>query len=85
MKWINRCSICGGELAEDIVGKLLRGGGNVASIKVKARVCRKCGDIVYDATTIQKFQAIRETQERNDVADFSLLGKAYAVKWTPKH
>jgi YgiT-type zinc finger domain-containing protein len=80
MKWVSRCPICGGELAEDFVEKLLRGGRNVASVKVKARVCRKCGEIVYDAVTIQRFQAIREKLERNDVADFSLLGKAYAVK-----
>jgi len=63
MKWVSRCPICGGELAEDIVEKLLRGGGNVASIKVEARVCRKCGEIVYDAATVQKLQVIREKLE----------------------
>lgn len=63
MKWVSRCPICGGELAEDTVEKLLRGGRNVAANRVKAVVCRKCGEIVYDAATVQKFQAIRDKLE----------------------
>lgn len=79
MKWVSRCPTCGGELTKETVEKLLRGGNNVAALKVEARVCHKCGEIVYDIATIQKFQEIREKLEREDVADFSPLGKAYAV------
>jgi len=77
MRWISRCPTCGGELTEETVEKLLRGGDNVASVKVEARVCHKCGEIVYDAPTIQRFQEIREELERNDVDEFSPLGKVY--------
>ena len=79
MKLISRCPICGGQLTKEAVEKLLRGGSNVASIKVRAGVCHKCGEILYDALSVRKFQEIREKLERNDVAGFSLLGKAYAV------
>ncbi|OGF57182.1 MAG: YgiT-type zinc finger domain-containing protein [Candidatus Fraserbacteria bacterium RBG_16_55_9] len=79
MKLISRCPICGGQLMKEDVEKLLRGGSNVASIEVRAGVCHKCGEIVYDAVTVRKFQEIREKLEQNEVADFSLLGKAYVV------
>lgn len=79
MKWISQCPTCAGELTAEIVEKLLRGGNNIASIKVEAMVCHKCGEIVYDAATIRKLQKIREKLAQNQVADFALLGQAYAV------
>ncbi|GJQ57929.1 MAG: YgiT-type zinc finger protein [Candidatus Scalindua sp. AMX11] len=42
-----KCPICGGELEEKIVEKLLRGGDNTAGLKVQAEVCLHCGERLY--------------------------------------
>ena len=39
-----KCPICGGEVVEKEVEKLLRGGKNTAVILVRAEVCLHCGE-----------------------------------------
>jgi YgiT-type zinc finger domain-containing protein len=39
-----KCPICGGELIEKEVEKVLKGGANTAILKVKAEVCLHCGE-----------------------------------------
>jgi YgiT-type zinc finger domain-containing protein len=39
MKPFERCPVCGGELENKLVEKLLRGGDNIVSVKVSAEVC----------------------------------------------
>ena len=58
MKPFDKCPLCGGELVEKEVKKLLRGGIHIASHKVKAQVCLHCGEMLYSIETIRKFEEI---------------------------
>ncbi|KAF0106986.1 MAG: hypothetical protein FD146_2096 [Anaerolineaceae bacterium] len=79
MKPFEKCPICGGELIEKEVEKLLKGGVNTAVIKVHAEVCLKCGERLYSEETVRRFEQIRRKLEKKDIADFQLMGQAYQV------
>jgi YgiT-type zinc finger domain-containing protein len=79
MKPFETCPICGGELVEKEVEKLLKGGVNTAIVKVAADVCLKCGERLYSEETVQRFEKIRMKLEREDVGEFLLLGQTYQV------
>ena len=64
-----KCPICGGEMVEKEVEKLLRGGNNTAVIQLQAEVCLKCGERLYSAETVKRFEQIRDKLERVDVDD----------------
>ena len=74
-----KCPICGGEVVEKEVEKLLRGGGNTATVRVLAEVCLQCGERLYDQETIRCFERIRDRLGRGDVAGFSLVGQSYQI------
>ncbi|MBC7228178.1 MAG: YgiT-type zinc finger protein [Thermoflexales bacterium] len=79
MKPFEKCPICGGELVEKEVEKLLKGGIHTAVVKVRAEVCLRCGERLYDAETVRRFEQIREKLARQDVAEFLPLGQAFQV------
>lgn len=74
-----KCPVCGGELLEKEVEKLLKGGVNTAVLKVRAEVCLHCGERLYAAETIGRFEQIRHKLERQEVAEFKLVGQTYQV------
>lgn len=74
-----RCPICGGELVEKEVEKLLRGGVHVAVVKVRAEVCLHCGERLYSHETIRWFEEIRAKLERQEVDSFRPLGRSFQV------
>ena len=55
----NECPVCGGELIEKEVEKLLRGGNHVAVLTVQAEVCLRCGERLYSQETVRRFEQIR--------------------------
>lgn len=59
MKPFEQYPVCGGELVEKDVKKLLRGGANTAVLTVRAEVCLHCGERLYTVETIQRFEQIR--------------------------
>lgn len=75
----NKCPVCGGELVERKVEKLVRGGNNIAVIKVKAEVCLRCGERLYSQETVKQFEEIRAKLERQEVKNFQLLGQSFKV------
>ena len=75
----SECPVCGGEVVEKEVEKLLRGGVHVAVIAVHAEVCLRCGERLYSKETISRFEQIRAKLARQDVADFQLLGQSFQV------
>ena len=79
MKPFDKCPVCGGELVEKEVEKLLRGGVNTAVLKVNAEVCLQCGERLYSEDTVRRFEQIREKLANEDVAEFQLLGQTYQV------
>lgn len=79
MKLFDKRPICGGELVEKDVEKVLRGGANTAILKVKAEVCMHCGERLYRPETVAHFEEIREKLSKEDVAEFEPVGKTYQV------
>ena len=79
MKPFEKCPICGGELLEKEVEKLLRGGMHTAVLHVKAHVCLKCGERVYSSDLVRKFEDIRSRLENNRLEGFQPLGTTFKV------
>ena len=79
MKFLDKCPICGRELIEKQVEKVLKGGSNTAIVKVKAEVCLHCGERLYRPETMSRFDEIRRKLSSEDVAEFELVGKSYQV------
>lgn len=79
MKPFEKCPICGGELIEKEVEKLLRGGNHTAVLKVQAEVCLHCGERLYAQEVVKRFEEIREKLTRDEVDQFQLLGKSFQI------
>ena len=79
MKPLEKCPICGGELIEKEVSKLLRGGSHTAVVRVKALVCLGCGERFYDEKTVKRFERIRRKLANQEVADFHAVGRFFQV------
>lgn len=73
----SRCPVCGGEMVEKEVEKLLRGGLHTAVLTVRAEVCLRCGERLYSQETVRRFEQIRTKLERHDIADFQPLGQSF--------
>ena len=78
-KRFEKCPVCGGELTEKEVEKLLRGGVNTAILKVKAEVCLHCGERLYSQEIVKRFDEIRKKLERKEVANFQPIGQSFQV------
>ncbi len=74
-----KCPVCGGEVVEKDVEKLLRGGAHIAVVTVRAEVCLRCGERLYSKETISRFEQIRAKLSRQEVADFQPLGQSFQV------
>jgi len=75
----NKCPVCGGEMVEKDVEKLLRGGLHTAVLTVHAEVCLHCGERLYSQETVRQFERIRAKLEHQEVADFQPLGQSFQV------
>lgn len=75
----NICPICGGDMVEKEVEKLLRGGAHTAVLHVRAEVCLQCGERLYSEETVRRFEQIRLKLKQQDVAEFKLLGQSFQV------
>ena len=86
MKPFEKCPICGGELVEKEVEKLLRGGKHTAILRVQAEVCLHCGERAYTQDTVRYFEQIRSKLRRQEISEFQPLGQSFEVtgKWPNK-
>ena len=75
-----RCPICGGELIEKTLDKILRGGTHTAVLNVQAELCLRCGERLHSEETIRRFEDVRTKLERQDTADFEPIGTAFQVR-----
>jgi YgiT-type zinc finger domain-containing protein len=75
----NQCPVCGGELVEKEVQKLLRGGVHTAIVRVRAEVCLSCGERLYTQAVVRQFEEIQGKLARQETADFVLVGQAFQV------
>lgn len=74
-----KCPVCGGEMVEKEVEKLLRGGHDTAVLKVKAEVCLHCGERLYSQETVKYLEKIREKLEHEDTDGFKPIGQLFQV------
>jgi YgiT-type zinc finger domain-containing protein len=74
-----KCMLCGGELVEKKVEKLLRGGRNMASLKVCAEVCLHCGERFYTPQVVEQFEKIESELEKNGIQGFQAIGQAFQI------
>jgi len=79
MQPFEKCPVCGGEVVEKEVEKLLRGGVHVAVVVVQAEVCLHCGERMYSKETVSQFEWIRSKLSRQEVAEFQPLGQSFRV------
>jgi YgiT-type zinc finger domain-containing protein len=73
----SKCPVCGGELIEKEVEKLLRGGVNLAVMTARAEVCLHCGERLYSRETVNRFEQIRNKLARQEVSEFAPLGRSF--------
>ena len=74
-----KCPVCGGELAEKEVEKLLRGGVNTATVGVTGEVCLHCGERLYTEQDVRRFEEIRTKLRRQETAGFRPIGQSFEV------
>ena len=75
----DKCPVCGGQLEDKEVEKLLQGGVDTAVMKVRAEVCLHCGERLYSQETVKRFEEIRRKLKQKNVADFQSLGRSFQV------
>jgi len=80
MKSFEKCPVCGGEVENKQVEKLLRGGGNTISMKVTAEVCLHCGERLYTEDVVKSFKEIRSKLREQEFSHFKMLGQSFTVK-----
>ncbi|MBF0344318.1 MAG: YgiT-type zinc finger protein [Nitrospirae bacterium] len=79
MKPFEKCPKCSGELVEKVVEKLLKGGADVAVVKVNANICLHCGQRLYSKDTVLFFEEIRNKLQAHEVDTFHPAGMAFEV------
>lgn len=79
MKLFEKCPVCGGEIIEKEIEKLLKGGKNTAIVKIMAEVCLHCGEQLYSPETIERFEEIRKKLLQDDIEGFVAIGKTFQV------
>ena len=75
-----KCPVCGGELIEKEVEKIVKGGSNTATVHVNAEVCSHCGERLYSEEIVRRFEEIRKKLERKDTKEFEAVGQSFFVK-----
>ena len=74
------CPICGGEVVEKNVEKIVKGGNDVAILRVKAGVCEKCGERLYTKEVHNKIEEIRSELKQRTLELFKPIGRTYAYE-----
>ena len=80
MKPFEKCPVCGGELENKQVEKLLRVEGNTVSMKVTAEVCFHCGERLYAEDVVKSFEEIRGKLRKQEFGHFKTLGQSFTVE-----
>lgn len=75
----DKCPVCGGQVVEKEVDKILRGGTDTAAVRVRAEVCLHCGERLYSQETIARFEEIRRKLERKETSEFQPLGRFFSA------
>ena len=74
-----KCPVCGGEIIEKEIEKVIKGGNHTATLKVKAETCLHCGERLYAPDIIKKFEEVRNNLKSNNLKGLVEIGKALEV------
>lgn len=74
-----KCAVCGGQLIEKKIEKLLRGGKNMASVTVTAEVCLHRGERFYSPEIVERFEEIELKLKQEQTQSFQMAGYAFQV------
>jgi len=74
------CPLCGGEVVEKNVEKIVRGGNDVAILRVRAGVCEKCGERFYTKEVHKKIEEIRSELKERTTELYKPIGRTYAYE-----
>jgi len=74
------CPICGGKVVEKEVEKIVKGGSDVAILRVKAGVCEKCGERIYTKEVHKKIEDIRSELKQKATEMYKPIGRTYAYE-----
>ena len=77
MKPLCKCPVCGGEVIEKEVEKLLRGGNNTAVLRVRADVCLHCGERLLPETLLENLSKSEKNLQEKTQKSFSLWGSLF--------
>ena len=58
---LDKCPVCGGEIVEKEVEKVLRSGNLTETLNIQAAVCLRCGERLYTPEDVDRFEQIRST------------------------
>jgi YgiT-type zinc finger domain-containing protein len=75
----SECPVCGGEVVEKRVEKLIRGGVHTAILEVDAEVYLRCGERLYSVETVRQFEQVRAKLEQGEVEEFQPVGRSFKV------
>ena len=75
----DKCVNCCGDVVEENVDVLLRGGGDVAVVSVAAGVCQRCGERYYDLDTARKLDEVQLKLKRRETTGLKPIGRSYEV------
>jgi YgiT-type zinc finger domain-containing protein len=75
------CYICGNDDAYELrdLDEPITVGPNTALVRIRAAVCRYCGEHVFDLPTRARLERVRDHLARGDVSDFEPVGLTYRV------
>ena len=57
---LTKCALCGGDIRQGKVEKVIRVENNVVIVSVDAEVCQQCGEAYYTPKTVEKLQEMRK-------------------------
>jgi len=76
---LSKCVRCGSKDLEDReVEKLVRGGDDVAALRVRATVCHRCGERYFSNDVVRVLEKARRRLEGGELGGFRALGRVLA-------
>jgi YgiT-type zinc finger domain-containing protein len=73
---LSRCTRCGATDLEDReIEKLVRGGNDVAALRVRATICLHCGERYFPEEAIRAIEQVRRDLSDGKVSGFQTLGR----------
>ena len=89
---LDKCPVCGGEIVEKEVEKVLRAGSLTETLKIQAAVCLQCGERLYTPEDVDRFEQIRlaleargETSTQNTTLRTKLDYEVWLLEFLEKH